>query len=183
MRAIDQAQQRFNDLVAGLGSVDLVIISAGWGERNPDLTDSIEQETIDTNVCGFAAFATAAYRYFKARGRGHLVGISSIAALRGNGAAPAYSASKAFMSNYLEGLRVRAFREQLDVTVTDVRPGFVDTAMAKGENLFWVGTPQKAAQQIIDAIERRKGIVYITRRWRLMAWLLRCLPGSLYKHL
>lgn len=66
--------------------------------------------------------------------------------------------------------------------VTDVQPGFVDTRMAAG-NRLWIASPQKAARQIVGAIRGRKQRVYITRRWRLIAWLLRVVPDALYSKL
>ena len=85
----------------------------------------------------------------------------------------AYNASKAFVSNYLDGLRQKVRRLQLPIAVTDVRPGFVATAMAQGQGLFWVASPEKAARQIAAAIRLRKKRVYVTRRWALIAALLR----------
>ena len=64
-----------------------------------------------------------------------------------------------------------------------VRPGYVDTAMAKGEGLFWVAPVQKAAEQIFDAIKQKKKVVYISKRWRLIALLLRIIPFSILKRL
>ena len=64
--------------------------------------------------------------------------------------------------------------------ILDAQPGFVDTAMAKGEGLFWVASPEKAASQIVKAIKRRKTHVYVTGRWRLIAWMLRLMPNWLY---
>ena len=94
--------------------------------------------------------------------------------------APAYSASKAFVSNYLQGVRYRFEKLKLPIVVTDVQPGFVDTRMAKGDRLFWVASPQTAARQIVAAIRGRKQHVYVTRRWRLIAWVLRIVPDALY---
>ena len=68
-----------------------------------------------------------------------------------------------------------------NITITDVRPGFVDTAMAKGEGLFWVASVQKAAEQIFEAISQKKQVVYITKRWRLIALFLRIIPFSILK--
>ena len=124
-----------------------------------------------------------AVAHLEARGAGHLVGISSLAALRGVGGAPAYAASKAFVSNYLQGVRYRFRKLKLPIVVTDVQPGFVDTAMAKADNLFWVASPQKAARQILAAIRGRKAHVYVTKRWRLIAWLMRLLPDAVYSRL
>lgn len=179
----ETAAAELRALDAALGGADLVIISSGTGEINPGLDWAPEAATIAVNVTGFAAVAGEALRLFLARGRGHLVGISSISALRGGADAPAYGASKAFVSNYLEALRCRARHSGKPVLVTDVLPGFVDTAMAKGEGLFWVASPEKAARQILAAVARRRRRVYVTRRWRLVALLLRFLPDSLYERL
>ncbi|WP_035602396.1 SDR family NAD(P)-dependent oxidoreductase [Haloferula sp. BvORR071] len=164
------------EMIGSLESVDLVVISSGTGHLNPDLAWKPEAETIETNVTGFARLAVTAMRAFEKQGHGHLVGISSVAALRGAAEAPAYGASKAFMSRYLQGLHFRAKRSGLPIRVTDVRPGFVDTAMMKADKPFWVATPAKAAAQIVEAIESGRRIVYVSRRWALIDWLLRYLP-------
>ncbi len=179
----ESAMQILQDFIKKMDGVDLIIISAGTGEVNEKLAWNIEYETIRTNVTGFAALANVAIAHFIEKGKGHLVGISSIAALRGGKDSPAYNASKAFASNYMEGLRQKIRSLGLPVFVTDVIPGFVDTAMAKGEGIFWSAPPEKAARQIFYSIKRKKRCVYITRRWRLIAWLLKIFPASLYERL
>lgn len=166
-----------------MGGVDLIVISAGTGELNYDLDWQLENEAIRTNVTGFAAIANVAYHHFVENGSGHLVGISSIAALRGGRVSPAYNASKAFVSNYMEGIRQNVARLRLPITITDIKPGFVKTPMAKGQGIFWAAPADKAAMQIYNAIKRRASNAYITRRWRLIAWLLKVLPGRIYERL
>lgn len=175
------AMDALTGLINDLGGLDLAVITAGTGHLNPALDWPPEHETLAVNVTGFAAAATVVFRHFEQAGKGHLVGISSIAALRGSRIAPAYNASKAFVSNYLEGLRMRARHAGLPIAVTDIQAGLVDTAMAKGEGLFWVAPPAKAAAQIWEAIRRRAPHAYVTRRWRLVAWALRLLPDFLYQ--
>jgi len=177
-----QAIEDLKQLIERMDGVDLIVISAGIGVVDADLSCALEQETIAVNVLGFTAMANVAYHYFKQKGAGHLVGISSIAAIRG-GAIPSYHASKAYVSNYLQGLRFITAKGRHQIFVTDVKPGFVDTAMAQGEGQFWVASPQKAAQQIFQAIKKKKKHVYITKRWRLVAWLLKILPESFYNKL
>lgn len=179
----EEARSRFDDLVERLGGVDLVVLSAGTGYTDEATVWPHVRETLETNVVGFSALADAAFRHFETAGGGHLVGITSLAAVRASGGAPAYAASKTFASRYLAGLRHRALSAGLPIAVTDVRPGFVDTAMAKGEGLFWVATPEEAASQIVGAIEHRRRVAYVTRRWRLVAALLKALPGWLYRRL
>lgn len=183
--AIDLRDSRFaihslENLIQKMAEVDIIIICAGIGYLNPSLDWPQEKETIDTNVSGFTAMAGVAMHYFVQKKSGHLVGISSIAGIRGSHVCPSYNASKAFVSNYLEGLRKKTVKENLKISITDIRPGLVDTAMAKGEGLFWVAPPQKAAQQIYQAIRHKKKKVYVTKRWTLVAWLFNILPDFLY---
>jgi len=178
-----EAQASLQRLIQEMNGVDLIIISAGTGHLNEDLEWEMEQDTIDTNVTGFAAIANTAMKHFSDRGSGHLVGISSIAAIRGSDVAPAYNASKAFVSNYLEGLRKRCAKRNLPIAITDVQPGLVDTDMAKGEGLFWVAPAEEAAKQIFRAVERKKKRVYVTKRWGLIALLLRILPDCIYNRM
>lgn len=180
---VDSAMEALATLINEMGGVDLVVISAGVGEINNDLRWNLEDLAIKTNVNGFAGLANVAMHHFMAKGTGHLVGISSVAALRGGRASPAYNASKAFQSNYLEGLRHKVKHSCLPITITDIRPGFVKTAMAKGDGMFWAAEPDKAVRQIYQAIKRKKSHAYITRRWMLVAWLLQSMPGFVYERL
>lgn len=174
------AMRQLNELINEMQKVELIIISAGIGAINPDLDWQKEIDTIETNVVGFAAMANVAIAHFRQQGYGHLIGISSLAALRGGDASPSYYASKAFESNYLQGLQKRMAKLDLPITITDVQPGFIDTAMAQGEGLFWVAPVEKAAQQIYSAIIKKKQHVYVTRRWRLIAWMIKIMPAFLY---
>jgi len=85
-----------------------------------------------------------------------------------------------FVCNYLEGLRHIAIKSRKPIFVTDVQPGFVKTPMSRGNNLFWISTVEKAASQIYDAIVKKKKHAYITKRWRLVAWLLKIVPDWIY---
>ena len=172
----DDARERFDELADSMGGVDLVVLSSGIGRYNPDLEWADERDTIDVNVSGFTAIATVAMERFDEQGSGHLVGISSVASEIGSPALPAYSASKAFVSRYLEGLRYRAKRSDADVAVTDVRPGFVDTPMSPQSDRFWECSPETAAVQIARAIRKRKDVAYVTRRWWLVSKALGLLP-------
>jgi len=171
------------DLIQETNGVDLIVISAGCGFINPELEFEKEKATIDVNVLGFCAMINVAYNYFSKKGNGHIVGISSIAAIRGGHDAPAYYASKSFISNYMEGLRIKAKKSKIPLYITDIKPGFVDTDMAQGEGLFWVASPEKAALQIYDAINKKKKHAYITKRWAIIAWLLMILPDFIYEKL
>lgn len=176
-------ETQLNDLVAQLGGLDLFIISAGIGHLNTSLDYSLEDATNQLNVIAFTKLTNWGMHFFEQQGQGHLVNISSVASRRGGGHAPAYNASKAYQSNYLEGLRQRCFKQKINVVITDIRPGFVDTAMAQGEDLFWVASKEKAAKQIYSAVRRKKGVAYVTKRWALIAFVLSHLPIWLHKRI
>jgi len=178
---IESLEPACETLAADMGGVDLVVISAGIGIPNRALDVQKELDVIRTNVVGFTCIADWAMRRFQTQGHGHLVNISSIASLRGNGHAPSYNATKAYQANYLEGLRLNADKTRQPIHVTDIRPGFVDTDMAKGQRMFWMATPEKAASQIAAAIRQQCRVAYVTRRWTLIAWILKCLPYPLLR--
>lgn len=176
----DVAIPLVRELVTELSDVDLFVISAGAGFDNASLDWEPEQTTIGVNVVGFAAMVNVAVSHLEKRRAGHLVGISSLAALRGIGGAPAYAASKAFVSNYLQGIRYRFKKLKLPVVVTEVQPGFVDTRMSNPDHRFWSVSAEVAANQIAEAIRRKKEHVYVTRRWRLVAWVMKAMPDGVY---
>jgi short-subunit dehydrogenase len=166
-------------LIDEMGGLDLVVINAGVGSTNFELDWENEFHTATVNAIGFMAMANVACKYFMKQGYGHLVGVSSVVGIRGVGKNPAYAASKAFVSNYLDGLRQRV--SGTPIYVTDIRPGFVDTALlTKRKGVFWMATPDEAARQIYAAIVKRKLVAYVTRRWNLAAAVFRVIPNSIY---
>ncbi len=177
----DEARKKLEELIQELGGLDIIILNAGRGEATKDLNWEKQEQAIAVNISGFTALATLAMKYFIEHKQGHLVGISSITALRGLPNAPTYSGSKAYVSNFLQGLRSHAAEKNLPIYVTDIKPGFVDTPMVAGQkNKFWEATPQEAAQQIFDAVQAKDSHAYVTKRWRLVAWLLKIIPDWLF---
>ena len=169
------------NLTQQLGGLDLLIYNSGYGEPSETLNWEIDKNTTQTNVNGFVEMVNFAFNYFILERKGHIAATSSIAGIRGNSFAPPYSASKAYISTYMEGLYIKAARSKLPIYLTDIQPGFVKTKMAKGNGQFWVSPVEKAALQIHTAIKNKKRIAYITKRWWLIAKLMQCLPISIYK--
>lgn len=170
-------------LIRQLGGLDLLIYSSGSGVPSTNLDEPTEITTSRTMVNGFTEIAAFTFNYFTRQGSGQIAVISSVAGVRGGHWTPAYSASKAYLSNYAEGLNIKARKLGKRIVVTDIRPGFVNTHMAKGPGQFWVADVTKAARQIRRAITRRKRIAYITRRWRLVALLMKILPYGLFRRI
>lgn len=179
----DENHKRIQLLIDELGGLDLLLYNAGYGDPSKELIFEIENLTTRTNVNGFVDIVSYAFNYFVRLGHGQIVITSSVAAVRGNSWAPAYSASKAFMSNYAEGLNIKAKKLNKNIVVTDIRPGFINTKMAKGNGQFWVVPKEKAAHQIIEAIRKRKRIAYISHHWWLIAQIMRMLPFGIYRRI
>lgn len=173
--------EHLKNLLQQLGGMDLLIYNSGYGDTSKNLDWEIDRQTTLTNVNGFVEIVNFAFNYFTKQEQGQIAGTSSIAAIRGNSWAPAYSASKAYMSNYLEGLQIKAARMNQKIFITDIQPGFVKTKMAKGKGQFWVAPAEKAAKQIFTAIKNKKRRVYITKRWWLIAKIVKWMPYWMYK--
>lgn len=169
-----------DEVVNQLDGVDLIIISSGTGELNPELKYELEMPTLLTNVLGWTCVVDWAINKFVKQGFGHLVSISSIGGLRGSGTAPAYNASKSYQINYIEGIRQKVTKLKYPIYITDIRPGFVDTAMAKGDGLFWITPVEKACKQMAAAIEKKKNVAYISKRWKLISFILKHIPAFIY---
>jgi len=155
---------KIESLISKLGGLDILVYSSGIGEPSKDLDWQLDKMTVDINVNGFIEICNWGFNYFIKQGYGRLATLSSVASHRGNSWAPAYSASKAFQSNYFEGLTIKAYRMRKNIGITCIEPGFVKTKMAKGNKIFWSVPVEKASLQIIDAIEKKKHRVYISKR-------------------
>ena len=180
---LEEIEQAINALHKELEYIDLAIVCSGIGDINATLEYNVERLTIDTNITGWTFVIDRLYNIFVQQGHGHLVAITSAGGLRGEPMAPAYSASKTYQINYMEALRKKAYKSGSQIYVTDIRPGLVNTAMAKGEGLFWVMPVEKVANQIITAIHKNKYKAYVTKRWHILAIINKNLPFALYKRM
>ena len=171
---------RLQSLISKLGGMDLLLYNAGFGDPSPTLDWQIDKKTIDINVNGFIEIVNWSFHYFTQQGWGQIAATSSVASNRGNSFAPAYSASKAFMSCYLEGLHLKTRRMKLPIFITDIQPGFVKTKEINIKGQFWVVPLPKAGKQIFQGIESKRFRIYVSKRWRLIAVLMRMVPRAVY---
>ena len=176
---VDATKKVFENLSAVFDKVDLIIHNSGIAEEDFDLDWEKTIPTIEVNVIGATRVYQLAYNYFKDQGYGHLVGITSMASIRGNRSVVTYHASKAYQASYLESLWMKARRtKKAKIDVTNILPGYVDTAIIIGPT-FWMSPLEKAAKQILRAIKLKKRKAYITRRWVLIGLFLKILPTKL----
>lgn len=165
-------------LIEEMDGMDIIVLNAGISNYPASSIITMEQEIVDVNISGFIQLFGEAFQYFRSQGHGHIVGVSSIAALFGSSRAAPYSASKAFISTYMQAYRQRCNNAGYDITITDVKPGFVKSEMTEGKKgMFWVAETDKAVKQMLKDIEKKKSYSYVTRRWRLVAWLLKLTPN------
>jgi short-subunit dehydrogenase len=172
----------FNEAIAAIGHCDLFLYVAGVMHATDGVTSVPDEdaETFEVNTVAAARMLGLASNYFRTAGRGHLAAISSIAGDRGRKGNPAYTASKAALTAFLEGLRGRLF--PFGVTVSTVKPGFVATRMTEGKAAqFWVCPADEAARIIADRLGRRHEVFYVYRRWWLMGMAMKLVPRWLFK--
>ena len=168
---ITEYNDTFDKVLNDFVTLDLVILCAGIGELNPDLNADTELTTIRVNVEGWTNCVDKAYNLFLNQKRGHLVVITSVGGLLPSSIAPSYSASKAYQINYIKAIQKKS--KNTGVDVTEIRPGLIDTRMAKGEGLFWVMPLNKVTKNIIKAIENKHHRLILDRRWRVINFFLR----------
>mgnify|MGYP001560301843 FL=1 len=176
----EQSQTELEKLIARMGDVELIVLSSGVGLFENKLEWAAEREMIDVNVRGFAALTIVAMEHFTRRGAGHLAGISSMAAHIFGAKTVTYHATKAFVSNYLAGMRQRAIRSGLPITITTIEPGFIKTPMVHG-NPLWMAPVEKGVTQMVAGLLNKKNHIYITKRWRYVAFVADLMPHWLLR--
>lgn len=178
----EDATARLRDLVARLGDMDLFFYASGIGKQNRELREDIELATMQTNGLGFTRMIGEAYRYFAERGEGHIAVITSIAGTKGLGPAPSYSATKAMQNVYLQALEQQANARGLRIRFTDIRPGFVDTALLNGDFKYpMMLRPENVAREIVSAINSYQHIRVIDWRYRLLTAFWRRIPRFIWR--
>lgn len=186
--AIDVTQKeatvKLRNLIERLGGMDLFFYASGIGKQNRELQENIELATMETNAVGFTRMIGEAYRYFAERGEGHIAAITSIAGTKGLGPAPAYSATKAMQNTYLEALEQLSNAKGLKIRFTDIRPGFVDTALLNDDFHYpMMLKPEAVAKDIVKAIHARKHVRIIDWRYRILTALWQMIPRWIWRRI
>lgn len=181
-----QAPQLLRRIVADLGGLDLVVFVAGVNYP-PGGVDKYDFENdrrmVEVNLMGAMAWLSPAAELFQSARSGQIVGIGSVAGDRGRVGNPGYNTSKAGLATYLEALRNRLARH--GVNVLTVKPGFVRTEMlkaAQGPTPFTV-SPEKAVEDIWNAMRRRKQLIYTPAIWRWIMLAIQHTPSFIFRRL
>jgi short-subunit dehydrogenase len=159
----------------------LLVANAGISVNTfvPDLCEKRIAELINVNVIGVVNSVSAVLSEMVARGRGHLVVNSSLAAYRGLPKSAAYCASKAAVSSFAEALRIDLKGSGVDVTI--IHPGFVRTPLIR----HMTRTPylmevDQAVAKIVNAIEKRKKGYSFPWQMATLARACKLLPIPMY---
>jgi short-subunit dehydrogenase len=174
------------DFIARFGVPDVVIANAGVSAGT--LTECVEdldviRRVMDVNLFGMAATFSPFAHAMRLAGHGRLVGIASVAGIRGLPGAEAYSASKAAVISYLESLRLEM--RDSGVKVVTICPGYIATPMTEVNPYpmpFMLAAPE-AARRFVRAIERGTSYVVIPWQMGVVAKVLRLLPNAIYDRL
>lgn len=184
----DQVFEVFRSFREELGGLDRVVVNAGLGKGAPLGTGGFvaNRETVMTNVVGALAQIEAAMETFRAQGSGHLVVISSMAAMRGlPRAATAYAASKAAVAHLVEGLRAELGGSDLKFTV--LYPGYIASEMndyARGDGPPMMVPTEKGVRAMLGAIEKEKASACVpTLPWGPLSVVLKHAPMPLFKRM
>lgn len=139
------------------------------------------QKMISVNLTSAISILEAFAAVFEHRGSGFIAALSSVAGDRGKQTNYIYGATKAGLTCYLEGLRVRMFKS--NVTVTTIQPGFVDTKMTFGLPLPGplVATPEQAGRAIFHAVRSGKDEAYVPFFWRYIMLIICNIPRRVFK--
>ena len=170
-------------LVRELGGLDLFVYAAGVmptvapGEY--DTTKDLEMLAI--NFGGCVAWCNQVARLMGSQRSGIVIGISSIAGVRGRKGNPMYGSSKAAMTHYLESLRNRL--SERGVHVCTILPGYVDTVMTQGMKTFWLISADQAARTILWCARRGVNERFVPWRWGIVALVLRLIPSAIFRKL
>lgn len=188
--AIDVASQdavdRFYNLIEQLDGMDYLVYAAGCGWRNPDLDEASDEQTIAVNVLGFTRIVNAAYKYYKRTAnvdRGHIACITSVGGTKGIGISATYSASKRYQWTYLQAIDQLAHQQHVNVAISDLRPGFVDTALLAGRRYPLEMSLDYVAPRMERAIIRAPRVKIIDSRWAIVTALWRMIPACLWRHI
>ena len=181
----EDAPRKLMELIRLVGGMDVYLHVAGVYHENPDLDIAKDVATVETNVTGYTRMIDAAYRYYRKLsergGKGQIAVISSVAGTKGIGRLASYSASKRYQQTYLDAVEQLARQENVKLSFTDIRPGFVRTPLLKADRDYpMLMTLDHVVPIIVKAIRRKSRIAVVDRRWAAAVFFWRLIPGRLW---
>jgi len=166
---------------SAMHEVDVVLIAHGTlpDQKACENSAAMTLKEFNTNATSTIALLILIANRLQAQGKGTLAVISSVAGDRGRASNYIYGAAKAALTAFISGLRPRLYRS--GITVITIKPGFVDTPMTSEfkKGLLWAA-PEQVAKGIVKAIDRGQSVVYLPWFWRLIMFVIRHIPETLF---
>lgn len=179
----DDASLRLGQLIHKTGGMNIYLHVSGIGFENNRLIAEEELSTLQTNVIGFARMVGTAFRHFrdKCGGKGQIAAITSVAGTNGIGELASYSSSKRFQQTYLTALEQLSNMQGMNMTFTDIRPGWVRTPLLKPDRKYpFTMELDEVAPLVVRAIRTKRRVVVIDWRWNIGYQLWRLIPNCLW---
>jgi decaprenylphospho-beta-D-erythro-pentofuranosid-2-ulose 2-reductase len=168
-----------------LGGIDIVLISHGTlpNQKDCEINTELLLSEFSTNAVSTIGLLTIIANYLENQGFGSIGVITSIAGDRGRVSNYVYGSSKAAVSVFCDGLRIRLFKA--GVSLTDIRPGYVDTPMTQNLHLpsILVSKPKVIAKQINKGIQNGKAVLYTPSYWAYIMAIIRFIPRIIFRHM
>ena len=181
---IEEHETMVNDIFARMGRVDRVLIAHGIlpDQAACEADASVALAALQTNALSTISLLTHLANKFEKQKFGTIAVITSVAGDRGRQSNYVYGSSKAMVSVFLQGLRGRLCKS--NVTVLDIKPGFVDTPMTAAiEKGPLFASPEQVGKSIVKAIESDKSVLYTPFFWRPIMMVVKGIPEAIFKHL
>lgn len=172
--------QSCTDALGGLP--DGVVFCAGYMEENDTAFERfvVARTTVDVNYTGAVSILNLFAKAFEERKSGFIGALTSVAGDRGRQSNFIYGSTKSALTAYLQGLRNRLYHS--GVTVTTIKPGFMDTPMTYGSVTSPLTvSPEFAAKAIKKAIDGGKHEVYVPFFWRYIMLIIKSIPEFQFK--
>lgn len=167
-----------------LGQVDLVLMAHGTLPDQKNCQQDIKKmlQEFNTNAISTTSLLSLFANKLEAQKSGVVAVITSVAGIRGRQSNYIYGAAKAMVSIFLQGLRNRLHAS--NITVMDIKPGFVDTPMTANfdKGMLWA-EPKEVAKSIVKAIEKKKDTLYTPSFWQLIMAIIKKIPEPIFKRL
>lgn len=179
------APNKLHSLITRLGGMDIYFHCSGIGHQNTRIDIEVELQTIRTNALGFTQMIGTVYNYFKQNKQaGQIAVVSSIAGTKGLGVSPSYSATKRYNNIYIDCLDQLARMQEVKISFTDIRPGFVTTALLDdGQHYPAQMTVEYAGKKIFNAVKKRKRVAIIDWKYAIMVFFWQLIPRWLWVRL
>ncbi|MBO7466265.1 MAG: SDR family NAD(P)-dependent oxidoreductase [Bacteroidaceae bacterium] len=185
-----EACTALDSLLQRLGAPDLLVYVAGIGFQNTQLDSEKELATVRTNCEGMVRVITHFVRYAVSCGayhkghKAHIAVVTSVATTAAMGAAPAYSASKRMESTYVTALVQLAHMQHWPLRFTDIRPGFVSTALLNPDKRYpLLMTTDQAVKHIMRGIRRRRRVVVFDIRYKIIVFFWKLVPRAIWERM